>query len=73
MSEKCKWLHEQLELLPEVKFPFRVEQLSDSGIYFFYEQGENSDHGSGIKQRIVRIGTSREGNLRARISEHTVE
>lgn len=25
MSELCKWLHEQLEQLPLVKFPFRVD------------------------------------------------
>lgn len=40
MSELCKWLHEQLEQLPLVKFPFRLEQLPGNGIYFFYEEGE---------------------------------
>lgn len=40
MSELCKWLHEQLEQLPLVKLPFRLEQLPGNGIYFFYEEGE---------------------------------
>ena len=37
----------------------KVELLSCSGVYFLYEQGENSDHGNGIKPRIVRIDTPR--------------
>ncbi len=69
MSEICKWLHEQLELLPVVKFPFRLEQLPDNGIYFFYEEGEIWGHG-GNKPRIVRIGTSKDGNFASRIKEH---
>lgn len=71
MSEKCKWLHEQLELLPIFKYPFDLKLLPTNGIYFFYEEGENSDHGNGIlKPRIVRIGTHKENNFRTRISEH---
>lgn len=69
MSELCKWLHEQLEQLPLIKFPFKLEQLPENGIYFFYEQGEVWGHG-GDKQRIVRIGTHRDGNFRSRIAEH---
>ncbi len=69
MSELCKWLHEQLEQLPLIQFPFKLEQLPDNGIYFFYEEGENWGHG-GNKPRIVRIGTSRDGNFRSRIKEH---
>ncbi|MBE7443886.1 MAG: hypothetical protein HS132_00890 [Planctomycetia bacterium] len=70
MSEICKWLHEQLEQLSLVKFPFKVEQLPENGIYFFYEDREIWGHG-GHKPRIVRIGTHKgEGNFRSRIKEH---
>jgi hypothetical protein len=68
-SELCKWLHEQLEELPLIKFPFDLEQLPENGIYFFYEDGEVWGHG-GNKLRIVRVGTHRNGNFRSRINEH---
>ena len=71
MSETCKWLHEQLELLPTLKYPFDLKLLPNNGVYFFYEEGENACHGSGIiTPRIVRIGTHKENNFRPRISEH---
>jgi len=69
MPELCKWLHEQLGQLPIVGFPLKLEQLPFNGIYFFYEAGETWGHGGG-KSRIVRIGTSRDGNFRNRIAEH---
>jgi len=69
MSELCKWLHEQLEKLPLIKYPFRLEQLPRNGIYFFYEEGEVWGHG-GNKPRIVRVGTHRNGRFRSRIKEH---
>jgi hypothetical protein len=69
MSELCKWLHEQLEQLPLIRFPFRLEQLPENGIYFFYEDGEVWGHG-GNKPRIVRVGTHKDGNFRSRIKEH---
>jgi len=69
MSDLCKWLHEQLEQLPLIRFPFELEQLPKNGIYFFYEKGEIWGHG-GNKLRIVRIGTHKEGNFRSRIREH---
>jgi hypothetical protein len=69
MSEKCKWLHETLEKLPLIKYPFKLELLPLSGIYFFYEEGEIWGH-SDEKLRIVRIGTHRGNNFRNRISEH---
>jgi hypothetical protein len=69
MSELCKWLHERLDSLPVVSFPFAIEKLPRNGIYFFYENGEDWGHG-GTKPRIVRIGTARDGNFRSRISEH---
>lgn len=69
MSELCKWVHEQLEQLPFIQFPFKLEQLPKNGIYFFYENGEVWGHG-GHKSRIVRIGTHKDGNFRSRIKEH---
>ncbi|MGC8657117.1 MAG: hypothetical protein ACP5UL_05175 [Thermoplasmata archaeon] len=69
MSESCKWLHESLESLPLIMFPFKLEQLPDNGIYFFYEDGEIWGHGEN-KMKIVRIGTHKQGNFKSRISEH---
>lgn len=69
MSENCKWLHEQLGQLREVQYPINLEELPKNGIYFFYERGEIWGHG-GAKPRIVRVGTSKDGNFRKRISEH---
>lgn len=69
MSELCKWLHQQLEQLPLIKYPFNTTNLPENGIYFFYEEGENWGHGS-AHPRIVRVGTSKDGNLRKRIAEH---
>lgn len=69
MSETCKWLHEQLERLPLIRFPFNPDLLPENGIYFFYEEGETWGHG-GNKPRIVRVGTHRGGNFRNRIGEH---
>jgi hypothetical protein len=84
MSEMCKWLHEKLEDLPIVKFPFSLQKLPHNGIYFLYEKDENSNHDDSqsrgtdaarrsehnFKPRIVRIGTHREENFRSRIAEH---
>ncbi|ACS90464.1 MAG TPA: hypothetical protein HA302_09500 [Thermococcaceae archaeon] len=69
MSEECKWLHEILEELPLIKYPFRLESLPLNGIYFFYEKGEIWGHG-GEKLRLVRIGTHKGNNFRNRIAEH---
>ncbi len=69
MSDKCKQLHEQLEILRLIKYPFELKDLPKNGIYFFYEIGENWGHG-GNKERVVRIGSHRQGNFRSRISEH---
>ena len=69
MSENCKWLHENLEFLPLIKFPYDTNKLPDNGIYFFYENGELWGHGSN-KPRIVRVGTHRDGNFKSRIGEH---
>ena len=69
MSVLCEWLHAKLEKLPRIRFPFELEELPENGIYFFYEDEEIWGHG-GTKPRIVKIGTSRDGNFRSRIEEH---
>jgi hypothetical protein len=43
-SDIYRWLHEKLESLDLIKFPFDLTKLPDNGIYFFYEEGENSTH-----------------------------
>lgn len=71
MADLCRWLHDQLERLPVVRYPFDLNRLPENGIYFFYEKGEAWGHGQGgDRPRIVRIGTHREGNFRKRIAEH---
>lgn len=70
MSETCKWLHEQLQQLPAVKFPFDLERLPRNGIYFFYETGEDWGHGGSVP-RIVKIGTCRgSNNFGSRLGQH---
>jgi len=69
MSDNCRQLHEQLQSLPLIKYPFELEDLPENGIYFFFEIGEIWGHG-GNQERIVRIGSHRQGNFRSRISEH---
>jgi hypothetical protein len=69
VSEKCKWLHTQLEQLQPVRYPFCLEKLPKHGIYFFYEEEETWGHG-GNKPRIVRVGTSKDDNFQSRIAEH---
>jgi hypothetical protein len=60
-----------LEFLPVFRYPFYLKQLPKNGVYFFYEEGEISEHGdSKSRPRIVRIGTHKENNFRSRISEH---
>ena len=70
MSEQCKWLHEQLQNLPLIKFPFETADLPENGIYFFYEEGETWGHGRSLP-RIVKVGTcTGSNNFRSRIEQH---
>jgi len=70
MSELCKRLHEQLEQLPLIRYPFKLDQLPENGIYFFYEDGEIWGHG-GDKPRIVRVGTIEMGILEVELVSTT--
>ena len=65
----CQWLHENLEVLPLIQYPYDEKALPKNGIYFFYEFGEIWGHGTN-NSRIVRIGTHKGDNFRTRISEH---
>jgi hypothetical protein len=75
-SSTCAWLHQQIEVLPLIRFPFDMKHLPLDGIYFFYEKGEIWGHGdsrtsnNNNKPRIVRIGTHKDGNFKSRIAEH---
>ena len=68
-TEYCQWLHNELDILPIVQYPFDINTLPTNGIYFFYENGELWGHGSN-KPRIVRVGSHNDGNFRNRIKEH---
>ncbi len=70
MTENCEWLHNLLDDLPLVKYPFDIEKLPDNGVYFFYEKDEVYGHGSKNKPRIIRVGTHREGNFKSRMKDH---
>jgi len=65
----CEWLHENLENLPLIKYPFKLSYLLENGLYCFYKTGEIWGHG-GNKPRIVRVSSYRQGNSQNRISEH---
>jgi hypothetical protein len=44
MADLCRWLHEKLQELSILRFPFDTAQLPVNGIYFFY--GDGGDVGS---------------------------
>ena len=69
MMNNCEWLHHQLEVLPLFRYHFRLQDLPNNGIYFFYENGETCRHNK-QSPRIVRIGTHRNNNFRNRINDH---
>tara|TARA_Y100000590_G_scaffold401626_1_gene486638 strand:- start:126 stop:839 length:714 start_codon:yes stop_codon:yes gene_type:complete len=70
MTKKCEWLHNLLDDLPLIQWPFNIEKLPDNGVYFFYEEGEFFGHETKNKSRIVRVGTHREGNFKSRMGDH---
>lgn len=64
----CAEIHSLLALVPAFRDPDEVP--FDDGLYFFYEAGERSDHGS--SGRIVRVGNHPRspGRLKARLWDH---
>jgi hypothetical protein len=50
----CLCLHEKLESLLLIKFHFDAEKIPCNGIYFLYEDGENSGgYGSGSSSQLL--------------------
>lgn len=69
MSKVCLNLHEYVNLLPRLSFPFKKSAIPENGIYILFEIGEKA-HGG---ERIVRIGThTGEGTLFSRLKEHFI-
>lgn len=68
---KCKIIHQILEDLPVMEYQSHLPTLPANGIYFFYEEGEYSIHGTKKLKRIVRVGTHKaQRGLRGRIRNH---
>ena len=67
-DDLCQAVHEAARALPRVAYPFEPSDLPRDGIYLFFEAGEFDAHTG--DERIVRVGTHRNGNFRSRISEH---
>ena len=67
-DDLCQAVHEAARALPRVAYPFDRSDLPRDGIYLFFEAGEYDGHTGA--ERIVRVGTHRNGNFRSRISEH---
>jgi hypothetical protein len=71
-ASSCKWLHELLEGLPLLEYPFSIDSLPKDAVYFFYEKGEEWGHG-GARNRVVRVGTHKKGNFQSRMRDHYVD
>jgi hypothetical protein len=67
MDDYCNDLHELLNNLPRLSFPFKEDEIPLNGIYILFEKGERA-HGG---YRIVRVGTHTGDNqLRSRLQQH---
>jgi len=67
-EEVCAAIHDALESLPLLGSPTDVPFFD--GLYFFYEDGETSEHGA--HGRVVRVGNHprSSGGLRKRLRQH---
>jgi len=67
-EEVCAAIHDALESLPLLSSPTDVPFFD--GLYFFYEDGETSEHGA--HGRVVRVGNHprSSGGLRKRLRQH---
>ena len=69
MSAECEKLHQLLNGLKRLEFPFNEEKISVNGVYFLFERGELA-HGT---DRIVRVGThTGKDQLRSRLRQHFI-
>src|SRR3989339_2036556 len=67
MSKNCNTIHQWVNSLPKLKFPFNGKDISLNGIYILFEKGEFA-HST---NRIVRIGTHTGNNqLHSRLFQH---
>ena len=71
-SGMCVALHRTLERLPLARYPFDIDAMPRTGVYFFYEDGESWGHGGEKKSRIVRVGAHRGNNFRSRMRDHYI-
>ena len=67
MSKHCSELHELVNRMKRIMFPFESEMIPKNGIYILFEKNELGHGGD----RIVRIGShTGDGKLRTRLKEH---
>lgn len=66
VSEACGRIHAAVARLTQCTSPIQVP--FDSGLYFFFETGEESTHGPA--GRIVRVGKNESRSLHQRLREH---
>lgn len=67
MSEICAELHQCLNELPHLIFPFDDKKIPKNGIYVLFEEGEKAHE----TNRIVRVGThTGQDQLRSRLKQH---
>ena len=70
MSEACARVHQIVNGLRRMRFPFIASAIPRNGIYVLFEEGETA-HGA---DRIVRVGThTGPNNLTARLTEHFIK
>ena len=67
-DDLCRTVHEAVRALPRIAYPFERSDLPRNGVHLFFEAGEYDAHTG--EERIVHVGTHRNGNFRSRISEH---
>lgn len=66
VSEACGRIHAAVARLPPCTQPLQVP--FESGLYFFFEKGEESTHGP--EGRIVRVGKNKSRSLQQRLRQH---
>lgn len=67
MREYCSELHDIVNSMKRIRFPFEREQIPENGVYILFEKNELG-HG---RDRIVRVGShTGEGQLRSRLYQH---
>ena len=69
MSNNCNKIHQWLNDLKKLSFPFSEEDIPLNGIYILFEKGETAHN----TNRLVRVGTHTGNNqLRSRLRQHFI-